>query len=203
MFGTAGRYARAARDGGGTVGWFRSKLGQGTDSASTSVQDAYASYLASLGGLPAVERARFKEAWEIPEDYADHWYIAQYYRADLPRTLRFQHLDLLTLVPEHQLMQLDRQAQRHGIDARTPLLDQDLVEWLLAAPTPLQSPQFDVQGALLGNPTAKAPVLSRLKRSLKGAAALLPVGRTGTTVGAAEPLAALRERFPEISVEGL
>ena len=77
---------------------------------------------------------------EIPADYNDYWYYQQYYRADLPRTLRFQLLDLQTLVPEHQLTQLDRQAQRQGVEARAPLLDQELVSWLLCAPAETARP---------------------------------------------------------------
>ncbi len=206
IFGTARRFVRAGRQGSGTVGWLKSKLGgkrnsanDGTD-ASTSVIDIFHGYARELGGLAAPDKDAQKSAWEIPADYNDYWHFQQFYRADLPRTLRFQRLDLQTLVPEHQLTQLDRQALRFGIEARAPLLDQDLVSWLLCAPAELRSPQFDVQSALFGAAEVSQPMLERLKKSVKGAAQLLPGTRPSPGDTALGTLEALQQRFPEIDL---
>lgn len=203
VFGTAARYVRAGRGNLGTVGWLKSKLGtnsnrnRGAD-ASMSVIDAFHGYARALGGLAGPDKAKQGAAWEIPSDYNDYWYFQQFYRADLPRTLRFQHLDLQTLVPEHQLTQLDRQALRYGIEARTPLLDQDLVSWLVSAPAQLRGPQFDVQSALFGTTAVGRPMLDRLKQSFKGAAQLLPGGKSGVDNLTPGTLALLQQRFPEL-----
>lgn len=197
LFGTASRYARAGRQNTGTVGWIKSKLGSNKADASTTVVDAFHDYAGLLGGLPGTAKSEQKAAWEIPADYNDYWYYQQYYRADLPRTLRFQQLDLQTLMPEHELMQLDRQAQRHGIEARAPLLDQDLVSWLLCAPAQWRGPQFDVQTALFGSTVPSQPVLARIKKSVQG---VLPVGRGGSGETALGPLELLEQRFPELGL---
>ncbi len=195
VFGNAARYARAGRQGPGTVGWLKSKLGGTKADASTTVVDTFHDYTRLLGGLPSSAKQAQKTAWDIPADYNDYWYYQQYYRADLPRTLRFQRLDLQTLVPEHQLMQLDRQAQRHGIEARSPLLDQELVSWLLCAPAEWRGPQLDLQGALLGSESGQ-PILARLKKSVKE---VLPLGKRGASDAAAGPVELLEQRFPELT----
>lgn len=203
VFGTAARYARAGRENSGTVGWLKSKLRNSKTDASTSVVDTFHEYARAMGGLAAPDKAQQRAAWQVPADYNDYWYFQQHYRADLPRTLRFQQLDLQTLVPEHQLTQLDRQAQRHGIDARSPLLDQELVTWLLCAPAEWRGPQFDVQGALFGTTALSQPMLERLKKSVKGAAqrfpAVLPGGKSGSGDRSLGTLALLQQRFPEIA----
>lgn len=214
LFGTAPRYRNAGNAPTGTLGWFKSRLagagqkdatgasserpGSVANSASKNVLDAFGHYARALGGLLPHEKQAQKAAWEIPDDYSDYWYFQQFYRADLPRTLRFQHLDLHTLVPEHQLTQLDRQALRHGIEARTPLLDQDLVTWLLCAPAEWRGPQLDVQAVLFAQSDTSQPMLTRLKESLKGAAAFLPGGKATGAAQAAGTLALLQSRFPEL-----
>jgi len=199
VFGTATRYTRAGRQNAGTVGWLKSKLGSTRTDASTSVVDTLHDYTGLLGGLPGSAKQAQKTAWDIPADYNDYWYYQQYYRADLPRTLRFQRLDLQTLVPEHLLMQLDRQAQRHGIEARAPLLDQELVTWLLCAPAQWRGPQLDVQGALFG-PAPDQPMLARLKKSVKEALpAVLPLGKGSANDAVLGPVELLEQRFPELA----
>jgi len=204
LFGTAQRYRHAGGEAPGTLGWFKSKLGAGASAnestagiASSGAVDAFNNYTRALGGLLPVEKAKQKSAWNIPDDYNDYWYFQQYYRAELPRTLRFQHLDLNTLVPEHWLTQLDRQAARHGIEARTPLLDQDLLSWLLCAPAELRGPQFDLQSVLLPPNDTSAPILARLKQSIKGAASYLPGNKATSNAQAEGTWTLLKNRFPE------
>ncbi len=199
VFGTAPRYRQVGAATPGTLGWFKSKLGStpgGANSASSGATDAFNNYTRVLGGLTPQEKSRQKAAWDIPEDYNDYWYFQRFYRADLPRTLRFQWLDLQTLVPEHLLTQLDRQAARHGVEVRAPLLDQDLLSWLLGAPAEFRGPQLDVQTMLLPEVEGSAPILSRLKQSLKGAASFLPGAKNANAVEGTWPL--LISRFPEL-----
>ena len=197
VFGTAPRYRHAGGEAPGTLGWFKSKLGSTANSASTGALDAFNNYTRALGGLQPAQKSRQKAAWGIPDDYNDYWYFQQFYRADLPRTLRFQRLDLQTLIPEHQLTQLDRQAARHGIEARTPLLDQDLLTWLLCAPSEMRGPQLDMHTALLSGSEGSAPILERLKQSLKEAASFLPVGKGANSPQSPETWDLLKLRFPE------
>jgi|GEM_PF-6911057 len=200
LFGTAPRYRHAGGEAPGTLGWFKSKLGaqpNSASSASTGAVDAFNNYTRALGGLLPSEKTLQRSAWNIPDDYNDYWYFQQFYRAELPRTLRFQHLDLHTLIPEHELTQLDRQSARHGIEARTPLLDQDLLSWVLCAPADMRGPQFDLQSALLPQSAAGAPILKRLKQSIKGAASYLPGGKNTSELEAEGTWAVLKNRFPE------
>ena len=200
LFGTAPRYRHAGGEAPGTLGWFKSKLGTQSNSgasASTGAVDAFDNYTRVLGGLLPAEKTLQKSAWNIPDDYNDYWYFQQFYRAELPRTLRFQHLDLHTLIPEHELTQLDRQSSRHGIEARTPLLDQDLLSWLLCAPAEMRGPQLDLQSALLPQSEGAAPILKRLKQSIKGAAAYLPGSKNATDAESEGTWTVLKNRFPE------
>jgi len=204
VFGNAPRYRHAGGEQPGTLGWFKSKLGanassegSAANSASTGAIDAFNHYTRALGGLLPTDKTMQKAAWNIPDDYEDYWYFQQFYRADLPRTLRFQHLDLHTLIPEHELTQLDRQSARHGIEARTPLLDQDLLTWLLCAPAELRGPQFDLQTALLPQSEGGAPILRRIKQSIRGAASYLPGAKNASGAEAEGTLTLLKERFPE------
>ena len=204
LFGTAPRYRHAGGEAPGTLRWFKSKLGSGSSpanvsssTASSGAIDAFNNYTRALGGLLPVEKSLQKAAWDIADDYNDYWYFQQYYRADLPRTLRFQRLDLHTLVPEHELTQLDRQSSRHGIEARTPLLDQDLLSWLMCAPAELRGPQFDLQAALFPQSDAASPILTRLKQSIKGAASYLPGSRNAEVAQSEGTWALLKDRFPE------
>ena len=200
LFGTAPRYRHAGGEAPGTLGWFKSKLGapaNSASSASTGAVDAFNNYTRALGGLLPAEKTLQKSAWDIPEDYNDYWYFQQFYRAELPRTLRFQHLDLHTLVPEHELTQLDRQSMRHGIETRTPLLDQDLLSWVLCAPAEMRGPQFDLQSALLPQSEGGAPILKRLKQSIKGAASYLPGSKNSSDLSDEGTWVVLKDRFPE------
>ena len=213
LFGTAARYRQTGGLAPGTLGWFKSKLGGAdsepatdashAESASRNALGAFNAYTKALGGLTPAQKTRQKAAWELPEDYDDYWHYQQFYRADLPRTLRFQHLDLQTLVPEHQLTQLDRQAARHGVEARVPLLDQDLLVWLLCAPAEFRGPQFNVQNVLLPESDFSNPLLERLKKTIKEASSLgnfLPGGlngKGGSDDESKDTLLLLRQRFPE------
>ncbi len=171
-------------------------------SASRSVTDVLAAYSQTLGGMSAAARQAYRTHWELPADYNDYWHYQAHYRGHLPSGVRFQHLDLATYVPECLLTQLDRQSMRLGLEVRAPLLDQDLVEWIAAAPDRLRLPQFDLEAALLPQLPDDRPILGRLKQSIRNAAQLLP-GSPGAGRGAAGQtlLRLLHAQFPELDTK--
>ena len=63
----------------------------------------------------------------------------QYDRADAADPVdRMLFTDYMTRLPEHSLMLTDRMTMAHGLEARSPFLDHDLVEYLAAFPSYLK-----------------------------------------------------------------
>ena len=67
-----------------------------------------------------------------PEDAA--WLFRKFDRPDLPMAHRVLYLDLHTYLPDNGLMQVDRSTMAVGLEARVPLLDQQLVEYAFSLP---------------------------------------------------------------------
>lgn len=62
--------------------------------------------------------------------------VEQYDRADADTPLdRMLYADFMTRLPEHTLMLTDRMSMAHGLETRSPFLDNDLVELLAAFPS--------------------------------------------------------------------
>ncbi len=63
----------------------------------------------------------------------------QYDRAEAVDPLdRMLYADYMTRVPEHSLMLVDRMTMAHGLEARSPYLDHELVEFMAAVPAELK-----------------------------------------------------------------
>ncbi len=57
---------------------------------------------------------------------------------ELPESLRYMRADLLTYLPADLLVKMDRMTMAHGLEARSPLLDHDLVELCALFPARLK-----------------------------------------------------------------
>ena len=86
-------------------------------------------------GLIHSEKNIYRKRWKIPNNYDDYWYYRKYYKSELPVVKRFQYLDLKTYLPDDNLTKVDRMSMRHGIEARVPLLNLNLIEYLFRLPS--------------------------------------------------------------------
>ena len=79
-------------------------------------------------------KCRFRQAFSIPEDYDDLWYLRPHYRADLPLKSRAMYLDFHTLMTDSILTKVDRTSMAVAIETRVPLLSKRMCEtaWQLA-----------------------------------------------------------------------
>ena len=65
----------------------------------------------------------------LDPDYDRLWSYRQYWRDDLPATLRLRWLELNTALPDGLLTKVDRTSMAHSLEVRPPLLDHRLVEF--------------------------------------------------------------------------
>ena len=71
-------------------------------------------------------------------DSAD-WIVEQFEAADADDELdRMLYADFMTRLPEHSLMLTDRMTMAHGVEARSPYLDHELVELAASFPSDLK-----------------------------------------------------------------
>jgi asparagine synthase (glutamine-hydrolysing) len=65
--------------------------------------------------------------------------VDQFNRSDADHVIdKMLYTDFMTRLPEHSLMLTDRMAMAHGLEARSPFLDHELVEFLAAFPCKLK-----------------------------------------------------------------
>lgn len=97
--------------------------------------DDFEIYTRFMGGLIKDEKEGYRKKWNIPKEYDDYWHFRKYYNAELPIIKRIQYLDLKTYLPGDNLTKVDRMTMRHGIEARVPLLNLNLIEYLFRLPS--------------------------------------------------------------------
>jgi asparagine synthase (glutamine-hydrolysing) len=76
-----------------------------------------------------------------------HFFRA-HYREELPPITRLQYLDAKTFLPEMCLAKVDRTTMATSLEARTPLLNHELVEWAFSLPSSLRNPGGALKGLL-------------------------------------------------------
>lgn len=91
-------------------------------------------YARVMGGLTGAEKWRYRALWEIPEDYDDYWHYREHYDPALDPASALRRLEFQTYLPDDLLVKVDRVTMAHGLEARVPLLDQALIEAVLASP---------------------------------------------------------------------
>jgi asparagine synthase (glutamine-hydrolysing) len=75
----------------------------------------------------------------INSDHADAQFLSRLRRfAALPPHSRMMRLDFETYLPEDVLTKVDRMSMAHSIESRVPLLDNQVIEFAAALPSPLK-----------------------------------------------------------------
>jgi asparagine synthase (glutamine-hydrolysing) len=70
-----------------------------------------------------------------PPDDAEHlWLYQRFARPEWPLVPALLYHDLRALIPDNELVIVDRMTMAHGLEARVPLLDHRLVEWVFSLP---------------------------------------------------------------------
>jgi asparagine synthase (glutamine-hydrolysing) len=87
-----------------------------------------------LGGLLKGDKRRYAAELGIPGDYDDYWHFRRYDRPDLPTRTRLQYLDFHTYLPDDILTKVDRVSMAVSLEARVPLLDTSVVEYVFSLP---------------------------------------------------------------------
>ncbi len=115
------------------------------------------------------KRELFSEAaWVQLEDHDSAAVIADAYdRAPAANPLdRMLHADYVTRLPEHTLMLTDRTTMAHSLEARSPLLDHELVEFLAGFPPDLKVRHHELKHVLrrLMADRLPPPIMQRSKQ---------------------------------------
>jgi asparagine synthase (glutamine-hydrolysing) len=82
-------------------------------------------------------------------DYDDLWHIRRFWREDLDPLKRLQWADIHAHLPGGLLTKVDRASMAHSLEARPPLLDHRLVEFVLSLDTRLLRDPRMRQGKLV------------------------------------------------------
>jgi len=93
--------------------------------------------------------------------------VEQYEAADADDQLdRMLYADFMTRLPEHSLMLTDRMTMAHGLEARSPYLDHELVEFMASLPSHLKIRNRELKYALrkLAMDYLPEPIVKRAKQ---------------------------------------
>ena len=105
-------------------------------------------YARLLGGILHNEKIKYKQLWDIPEDYDDYWYFRKFWRQDLPLLTRLQYLDFHTYLHDDILTKVDRVSMAVALEARVPLLATDLVLFAFSLPENIRYHNGQLKGLI-------------------------------------------------------
>lgn len=105
-------------------------------------------YTRLMDGITTPGKAKFKNVWNIPDDYDDYWFFRKYYREDLDIYTRLQYLDFHTFLPDDILTKVDRVSMRVSLECRVPLLSKELVEYLFSLKPEVRLYKGELKGAM-------------------------------------------------------
>ena len=72
-------------------------------------------------------KRRFRQAFHIPEDYDELWYVRPFYRPELPWRSRAMWLDFHTYMVDGILTKVDRASMAVAIETRVPFLGKEVL----------------------------------------------------------------------------
>jgi asparagine synthase (glutamine-hydrolysing) len=147
-YGTAQRLARLARQVPRPVAWAASRALRGGGARTARARRLVGRLLASpaqrfrslrTSRVPNV-RARLYSARlrDACDDAADRYLEDVYNAIDADDVARMLSTDLLSYVPEDLMTKVDRMTMAHSIEARSPFLDHELVEFAVRIPAALK-----------------------------------------------------------------
>jgi asparagine synthase (glutamine-hydrolysing) len=128
--------------------------------------DKFELYTKLLGGLLKEEKNHYRELFNIPEGYDDYWYFRKFYKPELSFYKRLQYLDFHTYLPDDILTKVDRVTMAVSLEARVPLLDSQLIEFMFSLPENVIYNRKELKGLLRFAYKDELPsvILTRTKR---------------------------------------
>jgi asparagine synthase (glutamine-hydrolysing) len=124
-------------------------------------------YAKLLGGMTTEEKKLYAQEWEIPQDYDSYWFFRQHYRRDLAILTRLQYLDFHTYLPGDVLTKVDRATMAVSLEARVPLLNKQIIEFVFNLPEEIRFFKRRLKGLLKETYKTILPK-SVINRSKKG-----------------------------------
>ena len=101
-----------------------------------------------MSGMPLPAKSQWRQRLEIPDDYEDWWKFSAHWRDDLPVRTRLQVVDFHTFMPDMVLTKVDRASMAVSLEARVPLLDRRIVEFVFSLPETVRLPGAEPKGLL-------------------------------------------------------
>jgi asparagine synthase (glutamine-hydrolysing) len=111
----------------------QAKLGRISKLARTleifSIVDPLERQIRLRGGVLKMDalKRRFRQAFNIPEDYDELWYVRPFYRPELPWRSRAMWLDFHTFMVDGILTKVDRASMAVAIETRVPFLGKEVL----------------------------------------------------------------------------
>lgn len=75
--------------------------------------------------------------------YDPLWFFRKFWRDELDELTRMQYLDLKTYLNDDILTKVDRTSMANSIEARVPLLDHKLIEFVFSLPTEIRNKNYE------------------------------------------------------------
>jgi asparagine synthase (glutamine-hydrolysing) len=129
------------------------------------MQDDLELYAKLMGGMIRSEKQHYRNLWGLDSGYDDYWHFRKYYREDLPLRTRLQYMDFHTYLPDDILTKVDRVSMAVSLEARVPLLSQEIVEFAFSLPEEVRFYKDRLKGLLRTTFASELPskVLNRRK----------------------------------------
>ena len=97
------------------------------------ISDDFERYVYLRGGMTNAEKQIYLKPEFLSEfkDYDDMWYYKKYWNCELDMMTRLQYLEIKTFLAEDILRKVDQMSMLNSLEARVPLLDHRLVEFVM------------------------------------------------------------------------
>ena len=132
-----------------------------------SIRDPLELYAVIRSGLPAHRRQKYRERWEIPDDYDDMWHYRAHWNPEYGAWKSLQALDFCTYLSNNILTKIDRLSMAVSLEARVPFLSKDLIEFAFSLPESFLYREGQLKGGMKYAYRDRLPA-EILNRSKKG-----------------------------------
>ena len=105
-------------------------------------------YTLLMSGMLKEEKEKYRELWNIENDYDDYWYFRKYYREELENYTKLQYLDFHTFLPDNCLSKVDRTSMSVSLECRIPLLSKEIIEYGFSLKDEVRIHNSELKGAM-------------------------------------------------------